>query len=81
MLTKQSCVWSPIDVQLADFAAASHSMQMRVGAMRVVNEEPKQRALFDGCHNATQGHQGMQRTLNEIRAMEYEWPRMSRNIA
>lgn len=73
------CMDSPIDVQLTDFDAASHPIQMRLGAMPVVSEDPKLRALFDGCHNTT-GHHGMQRTLNEIRAMEYEWPRMSGKI-
>ena len=70
-------------LRLSDFDANTPAAnKFRLGAMAVViAEEPKRRELYDSCHNATQGHHGLQRTLDEIRGLGYEWPRMSRDVA
>jgi putative transposase len=52
----------------------------RYGAMRVVSEDPRRMELFLACHNSTQGHHGIHRTVAEIRALDYEWPRMTRDV-
>ena len=65
-------------VQLDDFVPAPE--MRRLGVLRVVDDEHRRRALFDSCHNSTQGHHGVQRTVNEIRALEYDWPRLSRDV-
>ena len=64
-----------------DFAV--ESTPIRLGSMRVVTESDasERRTLYDGCHNSVQGHHGVQRTVNEIRGLGYEWPRMTRDIS
>jgi hypothetical protein len=64
---------------LDDFSSASTSL--RFGSMRVVDEGSQRRAVFDSCHNSAQGHHGIQRTVMEIQQREFEWPRMSRDVA
>jgi hypothetical protein len=66
-------------VEVDDFSSAPP--EFRLGAMRVVDDDLSRRGVFDGCHNSTQGHHGVQRTIKEIRALEYEWPRMTRDVA
>jgi hypothetical protein len=65
-------------VTLDDLTSASPVPVFR--SMRVVEDVDRRRAIFDSCHNATQGHHGIQRTVNEIRGLAYDWPRMSRDV-
>lgn len=63
-----------------DFPAASTSLGY--GSMRGVDgSSERHRDIFDRCHNSTQGHHGIQRTVDEMRAMEADWPRMSKDVA
>ena len=65
-------------LRLSDFTSSQHLVHL--GVMRVVDDELERRAVFDSCHNSTQGHHGIQCTVNEIRALEYDWPRMTRDV-
>lgn len=65
-------------VTLADLTSASPIPQFR--AMRAVVDVDRQREIFDACHNSTQGHNGIHRTVREIRELGYDWPRMTRDI-
>jgi len=67
-------------VDWSDFSSSSSS-PAALGVLRVVDEVSKRRIIFESCHNSTQGHHGVQRTVNEIRGLEYEWPRMTRDVA
>ena len=67
-------------VDWSDFNSSSSS-PAALGVLRVVAEVSKRRVIFDSCHNSTQGHHGVQRTVNEIRGLDYEWPRMTRDVA
>lgn len=53
---------------------------LRLGALSVDTEEPERRRVFDACHNGTQGHHGVLRTVEELRRLEREWPRMTRDV-
>lgn len=66
-------------VRLSDFPTITPVVQMRLGRMVVV-EESGRRNVFLSCHNGTQGHHGVHRTLTEIRGLGKEWPRMSRDV-
>ena len=66
-------------VEWTDFTASS-SRTSALGVMRVVDAVDERRVIFDSCHNSTQGHNGIQRTVNEIRMLEYDWPRMTRDV-
>ena len=59
---------------------SSPSTPHRLGSMRVVDEGPERHEIFSSCHNSVQGHHGVQRTVNEVRKLGYDWPRMSRDI-
>jgi hypothetical protein len=64
--------------QIDDF---SSSTSLRLGLMRVVEDSAERKEIFDSCHNSIQGHHGVQRTVNEIRTREVEWPRMTKDVA
>lgn len=66
-------------VRLSDFPIITPVVQMRLGLMTVV-EESGRRNVFLSCHNGTQGHHGVHRTLEEMRGLGKEWPRMSRDV-
>lgn len=66
-------------VRLSDFPTITPVVQMRLGLMAVV-EESERRNVFLSCHNGTQGHHGVHRTVEEIRRLGKEWPRMSRDV-
>ena len=67
-------------VEWSDFTSSS-TQPAALGVLRVVDDESRRRTIFDACHNSTQGHHGVQRTVNEIRALDYDWPRMTRDVA
>ena len=62
-----------------DFTTSS-SRTAALGVRRVVDEVKERRAIFDGCHNIIQGHHEIQRTVNDIRVLEYDWARMTRDV-
>ena len=66
-------------VEWTDFLAAS-SRTAALGVMRVVDAVEERRVFFDSCHISTQGRHGIQRTVNEIHMLEYDWPRMTRGV-
>ena len=69
-------------LRLTDFEVVSPTEARPVlGALTAQLEESQRRPSFAMCHNATQGHHGLQRTLEELRALGREWPRMSRDVA
>ena len=65
-------------VELEDFASQPPSI--RLATMRVVNDETERKAMFLACHNSTQGHHGVHRTISELQSIGYKWVRMSRDI-
>ena len=66
-------------VEWTNFTASS-SRTAALGVMRVVDAMDDRSVIFDSCHNSTQGQHGIQRTGNEIRMLEYDWPRMTRDV-
>ena len=66
-------------VEWTDFTTSS-SRTTAQGVMRVVDELDERRVIFDSCHNSTQGLHGIQRMVNEIRMLDYDWPRMTRDV-
>ena len=66
-------------VDLEDFTSRPPSF--RVATMRVVDDEDMRKAKFAACHNSTQGHHGVHRTISELEALGIKWARMSRDVA
>ena len=56
------------------------SVPAALDVLTVVDEVSKRRAIFEGCHNSTQGHHGVHRTVNEIWALKYDLPIMTRDV-
>ena len=69
-------------IRLSDFSDSppQSPMPRRLGALSVETEESERRRVFDACHNGTQGHHGVLRTVEELRRLEREWPRMTRDV-
>ena len=56
----------------SDFNPYLSASSYRFGSMRVVAEGVERREVFDRCHNSTQGHHGIQRSVNEMRQQQCE---------
>ena len=66
-------------IDIYDFNSSSLYTCM-IGSMRVVDEEPERMRVFKNWHNSVQGHHGVHCTVNEVRQLGYEWPRMTQDI-
>ena len=66
-----------VSILLADQASAAPVPQFR---SMVATPEPERFAIFESCHNSTQGHHGVHRTVEALRQMGHDWPRMTRDV-
>jgi hypothetical protein len=61
-------------IRLSDFSdsAPPSPQTLLLGALSVEIEEPERRLAFLACHNGTQGHHGVLRTVGELRRLDKE---------